>query len=109
MKFSVYGESWASRIRQFWDDLFTSRHVRFLEAELARVRVEKDAQIQMLQTVISEVRISALRPTMDRVDRIDQKKWAGVPLSNYEAELAAHNKALEEEEKEEKNNGVQKQ
>ena len=98
MKFSVYGESWASRIRQFFDDLFTSRHVRFLEAELARVRVEKDMQIQRLQNELAMGRMPTIYSSLPQVEKIGGSKWAGVPLSNYEAELAAHNKALEEEE-----------
>jgi hypothetical protein len=38
-----------SRIRLFFEQLFTSRHVRFLENELIRVRVEKAEIIHSLQ------------------------------------------------------------
>ena len=104
MKFSVYGESLASRIRQFWDDLFTSRHVRFLEAELARVRVEKDMQIQRLQNELAMSHMPPIYSSLPQVEKIGANKWAGVPLSNYEAELQAHNKALAEEEAKEQKN-----
>lgn len=36
------------RIRSFFEQLLTSRHVRFLETELIRVRLEKDAVIKRL-------------------------------------------------------------
>lgn len=101
MKVSVYGESWASRIRQFWDDLVTSRHVRFLEAELARVRAEKDAEIQRLAVAGMEYRVAASQP-----QQLNRPIIPPMPLvSNYEAELARHNKSLEEEEVKEKSNG----
>lgn len=103
MKVSVYGESWASRIRQFWDDLFTSRHVRFLEAELARVRAEKDAEIQRLSLAILNQRIAVQTPARP-VPVMPQMP----SISNYESELAAHNKKLAEEESKEQSNGVQK-
>lgn len=37
------------RIRAFFEQLLTSRHVRFLEAEMIRIRLEKDAQLRTLQ------------------------------------------------------------
>lgn len=36
------------RIRAFFEQLLTSRHVRFLEAEMIRIRLEKDAHIRTL-------------------------------------------------------------
>jgi len=101
MKFSVYGESLASRIRQFFDDLFTSRYVRFLEAELARVRAEKDLEIQALRCQLASVRMP---PATIGPANPPNFNFPAMPLSSYEAELAAHNKALEEQEAEEKKN-----
>jgi hypothetical protein len=46
-------------IRAFLELLLTSRHVRFLEAELIRIRLEKDAQIRTLteekQTLLAKI------------------------------------------------------
>jgi hypothetical protein len=38
-----------SRIRSFIEQLFTSRHVRFLEAELVRARLEYQAEIRYMK------------------------------------------------------------
>ena len=102
MKFSVYGETWASRIRQFWDDLFTSRHVRFLEAELARVRAEKDAEIQRLLAMPN-------RQTPKLFNEPPFIPPAVRTINTYEAALAEHNRLMQEEELKEKSNGIQKQ
>ena len=87
----------AARIRQFFEQLFTSRHVKFLEAELVRTRADKDSQIQQLreekraleQFLGRPVPPAQIQPPM----AIPQ-----MPLGKYETELQAHIAAMEQDE-----------
>jgi len=99
MKISQVGdnESLGAEIRQFFEALFTSRYVRFLETELVRLRVEKDAEIERLRAQVIAQRYVT---TAERPPMLWQTSTAAPfpePLGKYEQELAAHMKALETE------------
>lgn len=55
------------RIRSFFEQLITSRHVRFLEAEIVRIRLEKDVVIKAYQ--------DEKRALQAKVDRLEQAMW----------------------------------
>jgi preprotein translocase subunit SecF len=89
------------RIRAFFEDLFTSRHVKFLEAELVRVRAEKDAEIQQLR---QELQSSYRRPVQQTqaTQWPDMMKRMANAKGSYESELQAHIEQMQKEEQEEK-------
>lgn len=98
------------RIRAFFEQLLISRHVRFLEAELVRVRLEKDALIRNLQ--------EEKRVFMAKIDKLEQAMWPKAfaerkasPVQTVEIEseprsfveaLEQHKRKLEEESKDDK-------
>ena len=99
-------------IRAFLEQLLTSRHVRFLEAELIRARMEKDAHIRTL----TEEKAALLA----KIDKMELAVWplssrAGavyaappkiqqhdatikMPASTYAEALREHTEKLEQEE-----------
>jgi hypothetical protein len=101
-------------IRAFLEQLLTSRHVRFLEAELIRVRMEKDAHIRTLTeekagllAKIDKLEL-AIWPLSSRAGAVyaapgrnEQQKTVEfkVPANTYAEALREHTEKLEQEEK----------
>ena len=89
------------RIRSFFEQLLTSRHVRFLEAELIRVRLEKDAVIKRLheQQAFLQGKVDKLEMAMwpkafvERKEVQTQPEIQREPASFAEA-LEQHNREL---------------
>ena len=96
------------RIRSFFEQLLTSRHVRFLEAELIRVRLEKDSVIKGLKDQAAFLQA--------KVDRLELAIWpkafaerkaapASDPIhiqtepASFAEALEQHNRKLAEESK----------
>lgn len=91
------------RIRAFFEQLITSRHVRFLEAELIRVRCEKDAEIRRLLEDKISLNAKVEKLELALMPRAFQPKTTQVmpeivsePRSYQEA-LLQHNRAQEQE------------
>jgi len=90
------------RIRAFFEDLFTSRHVKYLEAELVRVRAEKDAEIQQLR---QELNAAYRRPAQTQAPMQWPKEFIermANAKGSYESELQAHIEKMQKEEQDEK-------
>jgi len=87
-------------------DLFTSRHTKFLEAELVRVRLEYQAEIRRLRAELEKV--SALVNSSPRPEGFAdwlrrQKKTLARPegeSTKFAEELEKHNAIIEKEEAE---------
>lgn len=105
-----------SRIRRFFEGLLTSRHVRFLESELIRVRAEKDSVIAQLREEKRELQVKieklelSVWPLASRagaafVQRQQPKDSPRPPLelppTKFSEALAQHMKIIEQEEKSE--------
>ena len=101
-------------IRAFLEQLLISRHVRFLESEIIRTRLEKDAQIRTLQEekVALQAKIEKLElavwPLASRAGAIyaaPPKTTLGgnntikLPATTYAEALREHTEKLEQEEK----------
>lgn len=66
------------RIRAFFEQLLTSRHVRFLESELIRIRLEKDAQLRTLQ--------EEKQALLAKIDKLELAIW---PLASRSGAIYA--------------------
>lgn len=110
-------ESLAKRIRKFFEDLFTSRHVRFIEAEMHRVRLEKDRQIEQLRSEKEQLQAKveklevAMWSTSSKAgsayasqDKPAAKVVTDLPPSKYQQALTMHMKQLDKEEQAVKEN-----
>jgi flagellar biosynthesis/type III secretory pathway chaperone len=101
------------RIRAFLEQLLTSRHVRFLESELIRVRMEKDAHIRTLTeekagllAKIDKLEL-AIWPLSSRagavyaapVKTLEQPQFKMPSANTYAEALREHTEKLEHEEK----------
>ena len=101
------------RIRAFLEQLLTSRHVRFLEAEIIRTRLEKDAQIRTLQEEKAALQAKieklelAIWPLSSRAGAIYaapprttiQPEAIKLAATTYAEALREHTEKLEQEEK----------
>jgi len=104
------------RIRAFLEQLLTSRHVRFLESEIIRTRLEKDAQIRTLQEEKSALQAKieklelAIWPLSSRAGAvyahtstnnmtINASSTIKLPATTYAEALREHTEKLEQEEK----------
>lgn len=98
MKISQVGDKQAlgARIRQFFEQLFTSRYVKFLEAEVIRLRTANDTLLGELRRVQLGAYVQPPSPSTLWSSSTTATSFPE-PLGKYEQELALHMKAIESE------------